>query len=111
MNRALIVRQPWLDLILIGEKRWEMRSRPTRIRGRIGLIEQGTGLIVGECNLDGVGKPIDQFNLGWGHHLHKIDDYSLLEKWKYPWLLSDAERYKNPVPYQHPKGAVVWVKI
>jgi hypothetical protein len=32
---ALSVRQPWAELILRGEKRFEHRSRPTRIRGRI----------------------------------------------------------------------------
>ena len=65
MDRALIVRQPWIDLILSGEKTWEMRSRPTNVRGRIGLIEQGTGLIVGECFLDGVGESVKSFDHGY----------------------------------------------
>ena len=111
MDRALIIRQPWIDLILSGEKRWEMRSRSTNIRGRIGLIEQGTGLIVGECYLDYVGEPVDNFDIGYGHHLHKVDDFSLLEKWRFPWVLSRAVRHEHPIPYQHPRGAVTWVKI
>jgi hypothetical protein len=32
---ALSVRQPWAELILRGIQRFEQRSRPTRIRGRI----------------------------------------------------------------------------
>ena len=111
MDRALIIRKPWIDLILIGEKLWEMRSKPTNIRGRIGLIEQGTGLIVGECILDCVGESVDNFDVGYGHHMHKVDDFSLLEKWKYPWVLSGAKRYEDPIPYKHPKGAVTWVRI
>ena len=51
MNRGLIIKQPWIELILSGKKTWEMRSRPTHIRGKIGLIEQGTGLIVGEVEI------------------------------------------------------------
>lgn len=111
ITRALIVRQPWIELILSGQKTWEMRSTGTSIRGRIGLIEQGTGLIVGECSLDHVGEPIDRFNLGYGHHLHKVDDFELLEKWRFPWVLSGAVRYKTPIEYSHPKGAVIWVKL
>lgn len=110
-TRALIVRQPWIDLILDNRKTWEMRSTPTNVRGRIGLIEQGTGLIVGECHLDYVAESVDNFNLGYGHHLHQVDDFSLLEKWKYPWVLSMAKRYDEPIPYSHPKGAVIWVKL
>ena len=111
MDRALIIRKPWIDLILNGEKTWEMRSAPTNIRGRIGLIEQGTGNIVGECYLDYVGVSVDNLDIGYGHHKHKVDDLSLLEKWKYPWVLSRALRYEKPIPYKHPKGAVTWVKI
>lgn len=111
MERALIVRKPWIDLILSGEKVWEMRSRPTSIRGRIGLIEAGSGLIVGECNLDSVGESINNFNLGYGHHHHKVDDFDLLEKWHIPWVLSGAKRYDAPIPYKNPKGAATWVNI
>ena len=61
MERALIIRQPWIGKILDGSKTWEMRGRPTSIRGRIGLIEQGSGMIVGEATLSGVGDQIDAF--------------------------------------------------
>ncbi len=33
--RALSVRQPWAELIISGLKLFELRSRPTRVRGRI----------------------------------------------------------------------------
>ena len=36
--KALIVREPWIDLILDGHKTWELRTQPTSIRGRIALI-------------------------------------------------------------------------
>lgn len=34
-ERAISVRQPYAELILSGEKRFEYRSRPTNIRGRV----------------------------------------------------------------------------
>lgn len=33
--RAISIRQPYVELILRGLKRYEYRSRPTRIRGRV----------------------------------------------------------------------------
>jgi hypothetical protein len=49
--KALIVREPWIDLILDGHKTWELRTRPTSIRGQIALIRQGSGQIEGVVNL------------------------------------------------------------
>lgn len=34
-RRALSIRQPWAELILIGAKTLEIRSRPTRVRGPV----------------------------------------------------------------------------
>ena len=110
MDRALIVRKVWLDKIFDEGKIWEMRSRPTKIRGTVGLIEAGSGLIVGSVDLDDCLKlPIHQLP----HYLnyHKVSDENLFDKWPYAWVLSLAERFKKPIPYKHPKGAVIWVKI
>lgn len=111
MNRALIIKQPWIDLILSGEKTWEMRSRPTNIRGRIGLIEQGTGLIVGEAELVDCKESVTSFDIGYCDWKHRIYDLDLLEKWHIPWELQNAKRYEEPIPYKHPRGAVVWVNL
>src|SRR5690349_10024592 len=35
LTRAISIRQPWVELILSGEKQTEYRSRPTNIRGRV----------------------------------------------------------------------------
>lgn len=39
--RALSIRQPFAELILLGQKPIEYRSRPTNIRGRVYLRLQG----------------------------------------------------------------------
>ena len=112
ITRALIVKKKWLDLILSGEKTWEMRSAPTKIRGRIGLIESGSGLIVGDVYLVGSTFPLNsRRDAMMAIKYHQVSDYGLLEKWKYPWIMINAKRYDNPIPYNHPKGAVVWVKV
>jgi len=110
MDRALIIRKFWLDKIFDEGKIWEMRSTKTNVTGKIGLIESGTGLIIGEANLIGCShipiKPNDKY-----FDKHKVEDTELLIKWRYPWILSDAKRYDNPIPYKHKKGAVIWVKL
>lgn len=35
--KALTIRQPWAQLIALGVKRYETRSRPTNVRGRIAI--------------------------------------------------------------------------
>jgi hypothetical protein len=112
MERALIVRQPWIDLILSGKKTWEMRSRPTNVRGKIGLIEQGSGLIVGECKIvDSDHIKLDPIEHGLHYSHHRVDDFNLLNKWCYAWEIEGAKRYDKPIPYQHPQCAVTWVRI
>ena len=46
MDKALIVKEKWLNLILDGDesgpKLWEIRGSGTWIRGRVGLIQSGS---------------------------------------------------------------------
>lgn len=110
IDRALIVKKEWLDKILDGSKPWELRSTKTNIRGRIALIESGTGLIVGEITLYGCSPtPIPKNKKLIKYH--RVENLELLDKWKYAWYLKDAERYEKPIPYVHPQGAVIWVKL
>jgi ASCH domain-containing protein len=51
MIRALLIRHPWVDLILDGKKTWEIRGSRTAIRGTIGLIPAGSGAIAGVCEI------------------------------------------------------------
>jgi hypothetical protein len=39
--KGLIIDEPWIGYIISGTKAWEMRSRNTAARGRIGLIRKG----------------------------------------------------------------------
>lgn len=109
-QKALIIKKHWLDLILSGEKTWEMRSRKTNIRGRIFLIESGSGLIKGGCELVGC-KLTDYATIMHYIDKHKVPDADLLKKWNVAWIIENAYRLSEPIPYDHPKGAVVWVNV
>jgi len=109
-KKGLIIKKKWLDKIFDEGKVWEMRSARTKITGNIGLIESGTGLIVGECELTGCSeRPIPKHKDLIKYH--KIEDMELLDKWKWAWFLYKAKRYDKPIPYKHPQGAVIWVNL
>jgi len=49
--KGLIIKSPWIELILAGKKVWEIRGSNTTIRGLVALIKSGTGTIVGEVTI------------------------------------------------------------
>lgn len=110
---ALIIREPWISLILTGEKVWEIRSRATRIRGRIGLIASGSGQVVGTIDLTDC-LALHPSDLVQTTPLHCITDLShppLPYPHPYAWVLANPHRFLVPKPYRHAQGAVVWVKL
>ena len=108
---ALIVKKPWIDYILDGIKAWEIRGTSTKKRGKIELIQSGTGLVVGTCDLvDCIKINVDILENTYDKHCIKNIE---MVKYKeiYAWVISNPKRYKVPKPYNHPKGAIIWVKL
>ncbi len=113
--RALVVDEPWIGLILSGAKTWEMRTRPLRLSGRVGLIRKGSGLVVGTADVAGSGPPLDAASYAAAEPCHRIPPdrqaVALAGGWTHPWLLSGARPLASPVPYRHPRGAVIWIVL
>jgi len=109
---GLIIRKKWLDKILAGDKEWEIRSSNTKKRGTIALIEAGSGTIKGIAYLSSALR-MDHSHLwpNWfsKHRLRDEEVLSLGYKNPHAWVLNGATRIK-PIPYKHPRGAVIWVK-
>ena len=109
--KALIIKKPWIDYILDGNKTWEIRGSKTNIRGKIELIQSGSGLVVGCCEI------IDCKKLSFQDYInnkdkHKISDTTCLPyKNTFAWIISNAQRYKEPRKYKHPNGAIIWVNL
>lgn len=112
-ERSLIVDEPWLEMILAGDKDWEMRSRATAVRGTVGLIRKGSGLVVGSVDIIDSLPACSLEEMLAHQHRHRIPTERLqdLASWRHPWVLSSACRWAQPVPYRHPQGAVVWVRM
>jgi len=111
ITRGLAVKRVFADKILAGTKTWEIRGRATEKRGSIALIESGSGLIVGICDVVGVEGPLSleqlRRNARRAGFLADELDYDTT----YAWVLKNARRLREPVPYRHPRGAVIWVRL
>jgi hypothetical protein len=110
---AVPIRAPFVDWILDGKKTWEIRTRSTNIRGRIGLIKSKSLTVVGTCEIVDVLGPLtaamirknarSKMNEAPGDCAGCVGQYA--------WVLGDVRRILRPMPYLHPSGAVVWVKL
>ena len=89
--KCLFVKAPFAGWIVDGVKTIEFRTRETYIRGRIGIIESGTGTVIGDVVL-----------------------YTCRKSFEYPcfnWILDRPRRYKTPGPFEHKQGAMVWIDL
>lgn len=113
--RGLPIRQPYIDMILDGQKTWEMRKSRCNFRERIALIQSGSLSVVGVADVvDCIGPLTDEERFaaadkhcvapaGWSNP--KFMDY------RFAWVLTNVQRLPRPVPYRHPSGAVIWVTL
>ena len=93
--RALIVKKEHLDKMFVDHpeygvpKTWEMRSSKTKIRGKILLIESGSGHIVGETVIEDSLPALSFADARKFRNKHQVNDWNLLKKWCFPWVLRD----------------------
>jgi hypothetical protein len=98
--KALIVREPWIGLILSGSKDWEMRRRGVSYRGTIALVRGGSGLVVGVCELVDVLPGLDREAFDGAEGRHGIPAEARPRAfelgWTVPWVLSRARPLSIP---------------
>lgn len=113
---GLIIKKLWLSKIflLTNPKDWEIRGSRTNKRGKIFLLESGSGLIVGETELVNCIE-LDLVDFLKNEHHHKIPMTVHNNCLPYPktfaWVFRNTQKYSHPIPYVHPQGAVIWVNI
>jgi hypothetical protein len=113
--KGLVVREPWIGMILDGSKTWELRTQPTTMRGEIALIRKGTGQIAGVADLIDSLPQLDPPGLAESVQFHGVPPSeqagAIANGWLFPWLIVNARPLSSPIPYLHPSGAVTWVNL
>ena len=102
-----------MDYLLDGTKTWEIRGSATSIRGRIALIRGGSGLVAGTIDMVDCFPLIrDEYLQGEAYHrIPAGQTDSISYKHIYAWVVDNPKPLKEPVSYQHPRGAVIWVNL
>ena len=114
--RGLIVRDPYASQLLNGHKIWEIRGRPTQIRGPVVIVKQGTGKAYGIANLVRVLGPLDLDDLVSSPELpsEERDEMrrdGLPYRKTYAYVFTSPQWFEHPMSYGHPNGAVTWVRL
>lgn len=86
---CLFVKAPFAGWIVDGVKPIEYRTRETYLRGRIGIIESGSGTVIGDVELTQCLPHPDEENF-------------------FCWILVNPRRYVTPVPFEHKRGMMTW---
>jgi hypothetical protein len=112
--RALLIRHPHIDKILDRKKTWEIRGSRVSLRGRIALIPSGSRTVIGVCDLVDCLGPLtaaeyrkNAKKAGTRPSEAKLGYY----RQTYAWVLKKPRKLKKPVPYDHPAGAIIWVRL
>src|SRR5262249_22302750 len=103
-----------VKMIMIRKKDWELRNWPTRMRGIIALIASGSGTVVGVARLVETHGPLSRAALIRTIDRHLVEVRHIRAgccDGAYAWELSHARALRAPVPYKHPAGAIIWVKL
>lgn len=111
---GLIIKKKWLDLILSGKKTLEIRSSSTKkTKIPIYLLESGSKRVRGTCIIQSA-YPIScsDWSEEQANHCVDLSYKELKERYKNPhaWVLADVKPVEDVWYYNHPSGAVIWVK-
>ena len=113
MINGLIIKSPYIDDILDGKKKYEIRGNNTRIRGKIVLLKSGSGIALGTVDIVSSEQwDLSQYN-NWEYRKdnNKLPLDKLPYKMTYAWRLENPKWFDTPKKYIHPSGAIIWVKL
>ena len=111
--KGLIIKSPYIDDILDGNKKWELRGQNTKIRGTIVLLKSGTKTALGTVDIVDVKElTLEEYN-NWNYRKDygKLPVNRLPYKKTYAYVLENPIWFKNPKEYSHPKGCIIWVNL
>lgn len=111
--QAFRVRQPYAGYIVEGKKTWELRTYPTAVRGRVGVVSGGK--LLGMVDIVGSRGPLTDEELEWHQDRH-LADPAFLQQYRrgrplYAWELANAQKFTQPVEIATKPGQQTWVRM
>ena len=103
---VLLLKKNWLDLILSGEKTWEIRHCNTSKRGLVGLGCKRH--VYGHVEItDSFPADMDNFDTHFEKH-------QVLKRWveytkPHVWVMQNPVKFEEPLDLHRRQGQVVWV--
>jgi hypothetical protein len=81
--------------------------------GRIALIRKGSKTVIGVADLVDTVPKLSQSALKASVAKHQVPAREIDEEFRHntAWVLDRAQPLRQPVPYRHPAGAVIWVNL
>lgn len=111
--QAFRVREPYASYIVEGKKTWELRTYPTAVRGRVGVVS-GRKLL-GTVDIVGSRGPLTDEELE-RHQDRHLADPAFLQQYRrgrplYAWELAGARKFEQPVEVAARPGQRTWVRM
>ncbi|NLK45618.1 MAG: ASCH domain-containing protein [Treponema sp.] len=109
----LIIKEEFGKQILTGKKTWELRGGNTKKRGRIAIAFSGTKKKYGTVELiDSIPltKELYESNVKKHRSYGTWNELKNIYKNPYAWVMKKPEVFEEPIDYNHPYGAIIWVK-
>lgn len=104
-DRIMVVKEPWLDLILEGAKTMEIRGCKRR-PGFVWLARQGS--VYGSATItESIVLSPDEFRARESEHCWPVDK-TLPYKRPCGLLLAETQKLPTPIPYWRPPAAIGW---
>ncbi len=106
--RCLTIDDKWVNLILTGKKRWEIRRRNTLIRDRIALGNTRTRRIVGYAKIAGSFEmTVEELKKHNDKHQANdfLDEYGEGRKTLFTWVLANVKEEIKPKLYSYSTGS------
>lgn len=108
---GLIVKQPFADLIINGDKTWELRSRSApkqKINKEILLLSSGFAL--GKVKITKCFEASKTELIANSEKHQCALDASIENYYSHVWEMNVIKKFQTPKKYHHLMGARVWIK-
>jgi hypothetical protein len=106
--RCLKIDDKWVNLILNGSKKWEIRRRNTNVRERIALGNTKTKCCVGYARIvDSIETPVEELKGHDDKHQANefLEKYACGRKTLFAWVLNEVKVEPKPKLYCYSTGS------